>query len=50
MQDVLVYNFFSDSPFKSKWRVLYNYLKDSGLVDSDQDAKKWACPPFDAKK
>ncbi|KAM7274394.1 hypothetical protein ACFE04_029058 [Oxalis oulophora] len=32
-QDVLLYNFFGSSPLKNKWRVIYTYMKEQGLVD-----------------
>ncbi|KAI3893031.1 hypothetical protein MKW92_025984 [Papaver armeniacum] len=37
-QDVLLYNFFGASPLKSQWRVVYGYMKEKNLLDSD-DAK-----------
>ncbi|MCL7034766.1 hypothetical protein MKW94_002820, partial [Papaver nudicaule] len=37
-QDVLLYNFFGTSPLKSQWRVVYGYMKEQNLLDSD-DAK-----------
>ncbi|GMJ04502.1 hypothetical protein HRI_004119400 [Hibiscus trionum] len=33
-QDVLLYNFFGSSPLKNQWRVVYEYMKEQGLVDS----------------
>ncbi|XP_068331779.1 uncharacterized protein [Pyrus communis] len=33
-QDVLLYNFFGSSPMKTKWRVIYDYMKDQDLLDS----------------
>ncbi|KAI5351783.1 hypothetical protein L3X38_004674 [Prunus dulcis] len=33
-QDVLLYNFFGSSPLKNQWRVIYDYMKDRGLLDS----------------
>ncbi|XP_068331789.1 uncharacterized protein [Pyrus communis] len=33
-QDVLLYNFFGSSPMKTKWRVIYDYMKDQYLLDS----------------
>ncbi|XP_008222326.1 PREDICTED: uncharacterized protein LOC103322211 [Prunus mume] len=32
--DVLLYNFFGSSPLKNKWRVIYDYMKERGLLDS----------------
>ncbi|OMO60730.1 Reverse transcriptase, RNA-dependent DNA polymerase [Corchorus capsularis] len=34
-QDVLLYNFFGSSPLKSQWRVLYEYMKEQGLLDGN---------------
>ncbi|MCL7039268.1 hypothetical protein MKW94_007686, partial [Papaver nudicaule] len=36
--DVLLYNFFGTSPLKSQWRVVYGYMKEQNLLDSN-DAK-----------
>ncbi|XP_048428983.1 uncharacterized protein LOC125472003 [Pyrus x bretschneideri] len=33
-QDVLLYNFFGSSPMKTKWRVIYDYMKEQDLLDS----------------
>ncbi|KAJ7942731.1 UvrD-like Helicase, ATP-binding domain, P-loop containing nucleoside triphosphate hydrolase [Quillaja saponaria] len=33
-QDVLLYNFFGSSPFKNKWRVIYEYMKEQDLLNS----------------
>ncbi|XP_050375416.1 uncharacterized protein LOC126792936 [Argentina anserina] len=33
-QDVLLYNFFSSSPLKKQWRVIYDYMKEQDLLDS----------------
>ncbi|KAJ7942728.1 UvrD-like Helicase, ATP-binding domain, P-loop containing nucleoside triphosphate hydrolase [Quillaja saponaria] len=33
-QDVLLYNFFGSSPFKNKWRVIYEYMKEHDLLNS----------------
>ncbi|XP_074323795.1 uncharacterized protein LOC141660706 [Apium graveolens] len=32
--DVLLYNFFSSSPFENEWRVIYEYMKDNNLIGS----------------
>ncbi|KAJ7967047.1 UvrD-like Helicase, ATP-binding domain, P-loop containing nucleoside triphosphate hydrolase, partial [Quillaja saponaria] len=32
--DVLLYNFFGSSPFKNKWRVIYEYMKEHDLLNS----------------
>ncbi|GMJ04494.1 hypothetical protein HRI_004118600 [Hibiscus trionum] len=34
-QDVLLYNFFGSSPLKNHWRVVYEYMKEQGLLDAD---------------
>ncbi|WRX14404.1 DNA2/NAM7 helicase [Theobroma cacao] len=44
-QDVLLYNFFSSSPLKSQWRVVYAYMKERGLVDAS-----WLFPSFKMAK
>jgi hypothetical protein len=49
MQDVLVYNFFTDSPLGAKWRVVYNYLKDAPAHSSIAFSAT-ACPLFDPTK
>ncbi|KAL6223346.1 hypothetical protein ACLB2K_006733 [Fragaria x ananassa] len=33
-QDVLLYNFFSSSPLRNQWRVIYDYMKEQDLLDS----------------
>lgn len=33
LQDVLLYNFFSSSPFKNQWRVIYEYMKEKELLN-----------------
>ncbi|KAK1553169.1 hypothetical protein Q3G72_030003 [Acer saccharum] len=33
-QDVLLYNFFSSSNLKNKWRVIYEYMKEQDLLES----------------
>ncbi|KAI3734205.1 hypothetical protein L6452_13669 [Arctium lappa] len=33
LTDVLLYNFFSTSPLKDQWRVIYGYMKEKNLVD-----------------
>ncbi|WRX14405.1 hypothetical protein QQP08_006892 [Theobroma cacao] len=44
-QDVLLYNFFSSSPLKSQWRVVYAYMKEQGLLDAS-----WSFPSFKPEK
>ncbi|XP_060669691.1 uncharacterized protein LOC132799244 isoform X1 [Ziziphus jujuba] len=34
-QDVLLYDFFGSSPLTNKWRVIYEYMKEQDLLDSD---------------
>ncbi|KAL8483086.1 hypothetical protein ACS0TY_025947 [Phlomoides rotata] len=34
-QDVLLYNFFGSSPLSNQWRVVYEFLKEKDLLDSD---------------
>ncbi|OMO72637.1 hypothetical protein COLO4_27520 [Corchorus olitorius] len=44
-QDVLLYNFFGSSPLKSQWRVVYEYMKEQGLLDAS-----WSFPTFKQAK
>ncbi|KAA8532354.1 hypothetical protein F0562_032391 [Nyssa sinensis] len=46
-QDVLLYNFFSSSPFKNKWRVIYEYMKERDLLDSNSPP---SFPSFNQEK
>ncbi|XP_055800621.1 uncharacterized protein LOC129870064 isoform X2 [Solanum dulcamara] len=32
-QDVLLYNFFGSSPLRNQWRVVYEFMKEKGVVD-----------------
>lgn len=34
LQDVLLYNFFSSSPLKNQWRVIYEFMGERNLLDS----------------
>ncbi|KAL5760633.1 hypothetical protein ACOSQ2_019471 [Xanthoceras sorbifolium] len=34
-QDVLLYNFFGSSPLKNIWSVIYEYMKEQSLLDSN---------------
>lgn len=34
LQNVLLYNFFSSSPLKNQWRIVYQYMKEQHLLDS----------------
>ncbi|KAK9117954.1 hypothetical protein Scep_016047 [Stephania cephalantha] len=44
-QDVLLYNFFGTSPLRNHWRVVYEYMKEKKLVDSNLP-----CQHFDEVK
>ncbi|KAK3222752.1 hypothetical protein Dsin_009777 [Dipteronia sinensis] len=46
-QDVLLYNFFSSSTLKDKWRVIYEYMKEQDLLDSNSPR---CFPSFDEAK
>ncbi|TXG56710.1 hypothetical protein EZV62_018023 [Acer yangbiense] len=46
-QDVLLYNFFSSSTLKDKWRVIYEYMKEQDLLDSNSPR---FFPSFDEAK
>ncbi|KAM3369762.1 hypothetical protein ACQJBY_017559 [Aegilops geniculata] len=46
-QDVLLYNFFSSSPLKNKWRVLYGCMKEKDIIASSE---KISYPGFDRTK
>ncbi|KAI9168793.1 hypothetical protein LWI28_002013 [Acer negundo] len=46
-QDVLLYNFFGSSTLKNKWRVLYEYMKEQDLLDSNSPR---CFPSFDEAK
>ncbi|KAA8532334.1 hypothetical protein F0562_032411 [Nyssa sinensis] len=46
-QDVLLYKFFSSSPFKNKWRVIYEYMKERDLLDSNSPP---SFPSFNQEK
>ncbi|CAD6259771.1 unnamed protein product [Miscanthus lutarioriparius] len=45
-QDVLLYNFFSSSPLRNKWRVVYDYMKSRDVASSEVIAH----PGFDRNK
>jgi superfamily I DNA/RNA helicase len=47
VQDVLIYNLFSSSPLRNKWRVIYGYIKENGTVALP---KEIAYPEFDGNK
>ncbi|KAK9115671.1 hypothetical protein Sjap_014618 [Stephania japonica] len=44
-QDVLLYNFFGTSPLRNHWRVVYEYMKEKELADSNLP-----CQHFDEVK
>lgn len=46
MQDVLLYNFFTDSPLLSKWRVIYGFMEAQSFVTRE----KYSFPSFDVKR
>ncbi|TXG56681.1 hypothetical protein EZV62_017994 [Acer yangbiense] len=46
-QDVLLYNFFGSSTLKNKWRVIYEYMKEQDLLDSNSPR---CFPSFDEAK
>ncbi|TXG56677.1 hypothetical protein EZV62_017990 [Acer yangbiense] len=46
-QDVLLYNFFGTSTLKIKWRVIYEYMKEQDLLDSNSPR---SFPSFDEAK
>ncbi|OMO72635.1 hypothetical protein COLO4_27518 [Corchorus olitorius] len=43
--DVLLYNFFGSSPLKGQWRIVYEYMKEKGLLDAT-----WPFPSFKLEK
>lgn len=43
LQDVLLYNFFADSPLRNKWRVIIAYMVEQDLVGNV------TFPKFDVK-
>ncbi|KAE8790127.1 putative ATP-dependent helicase [Hordeum vulgare] len=46
-QDVLLYNIFSSSPLKNKWRVVYGYMKNKSILSSPEEMSH---PDFDRNK
>ncbi|ONM14317.1 P-loop containing nucleoside triphosphate hydrolase superfamily protein [Zea mays] len=46
-QDVLLYNFFSSSPLRNKWRVVYDYMKTRDVTSSSEVISH---PGFDRNK
>jgi hypothetical protein len=47
MQDVLMYNLFSSSPLRNKWRVICGYRKENNTTAS---SKQISYPEFDGIK
>ncbi|KAF0892282.1 hypothetical protein E2562_014852 [Oryza meyeriana var. granulata] len=39
-QDVLLYNFFSSSPLRNKWRVVYDYMKGENIIASSEEISR----------
>lgn len=50
LQDVLLYNFFSDSPLHNKWRVIYGFLQEEVACSSQTRSQPSGFPSFDVKK
>ncbi|CAL5379006.1 unnamed protein product [Camellia sinensis] len=46
-QDVLLYNFFSSSPLRNQWRIIYGYMKEQNLLDSTSHT---SFPSFNLEK
>ncbi|KAL6843850.1 hypothetical protein ACP4OV_026421 [Aristida adscensionis] len=46
-QDVLLYNFFSSSPLRNKWRVLYDYMENKNVIALSEEGSH---PDFDRNK
>ncbi|CAL5025640.1 unnamed protein product [Urochloa decumbens] len=46
-QDVLLYNFFSSSPLRNRWRVVYDYMKSKDVIASSEQI---SYPGFDRNK
>lgn len=46
MQDVLLYNFFTNSQLQNKWRVIYGFMEAQNLVSRE----KFSYPGFDVKR
>ncbi|XP_063936853.1 uncharacterized protein LOC135147630 [Daucus carota subsp. sativus] len=46
-QDVLLYKFFSSSPFENEWRVIYEYMNDNNMLVSTAST---SFPRFDLEK
>ncbi|XBH98118.1 hypothetical protein VPH35_127679 [Triticum aestivum] len=46
-QDVLLYNIFSSSPLRNKWRVVYGYMKNKNILSSPEEISH---PEFDRNK
>ena len=35
-QDILLYKFFGSSPLKGRWRVIYEYIIEQGMLESTE--------------
>uniref|UniRef100_A0ACD5XV05 Uncharacterized protein n=1 Tax=Avena sativa TaxID=4498 RepID=A0ACD5XV05_AVESA len=46
-QDVLLYNLFSSSPLRNRWRVVYDYMKNKDILSSPEENSH---PDFDRSK
>lgn len=46
-QVVVVHNFFSTSPRGVKWRLMYRWLREQGVLTDTDLSSKYACPKFD---
>ncbi|XP_020222260.1 uncharacterized protein LOC109804810 [Cajanus cajan] len=46
-QDVLLFNFFSSSPLKNRWRVIYEYMKEQDMLEPTEIK---SCPSFTDSK
>ncbi|VAI83610.1 unnamed protein product [Triticum turgidum subsp. durum] len=46
-QDVLLYNIFTSSPLRNKWRVVYGYMKNKNILSSPEEISH---PEFDRNK
>ena len=51
LQDVLIYNFFTDSASATKWRVVYDYMRNTQLLSSaEASLSQYAAPVFDGHR
>ena len=51
-QDVLVYNFFEDSPLGDKWRLLYNYMASKDMLPggAEGESSRYSRPAFEPRR